>query len=309
MIYDTILQLIGNTPMVQLQTAEDVVADVVAKIEYFNPGGSVKDRAAYHMIAQAEAKGQLYPGATIIEPTSGNTGVALAMIAAVKGYHVIMTMPESMSIERRMLLQAYGAQIVLTPAALGMNGAIEKAKELLAQIEGSFMCGQFDNEDNAQAHYLTTAQEIYAQSNGKVDILISAIGTGGTITGIARGLKEYRNEIAVIGVEPKESAVLHGQPAAPHKIQGIGAGFVPAILDRSIIDEVMMVSSKQAMECSRNLAQQQGILVGISSGAALAAAYEVGKRLENKGKMIVVILPDTGERYLSTSLFLDEEKQ
>lgn len=304
MIYDNIGQLIGRTPLVRLHLSNpEIKAEILAKVEFFNPGGSVKDRVGAYMLQDAEEKGKIKPGATIIEPTSGNTGVGLALMAAVKGYKMILTMPENMSQERRSLLKAYGAQIVLTPAADGMAGAIAKAKELLQEIPGSYMCGQFDNPANPQAHYLTTAQEIYADTEGKVDIIVSAIGTGGTITGIARGLKEYNKDIQVIGVEPLQSAVINGHPKGPHKIQGIGAGFIPSILDLSLIDEVLMIDGNAAMAESRMLAKTQGILVGISSGAAALAAQQIASRPENAGKRIVVILPDTGERYLSNELF------
>ncbi len=304
MIYDNIGQLIGRTPLVRLHFDNpEIKAEVLAKVEFFNPGGSVKDRVGAYMLQDAEEKGKIKPGATIIEPTSGNTGVGLALMAAVKGYKMILTMPENMSQERRSLLKAYGAEIVLTPAADGMAGAIAKANELLQEIPGSYMCGQFDNPANPQAHYLTTAQEIYADTEGKVDVLVSAIGTGGTITGIARGLKEYNKDIQIIGVEPLQSAVINGHPKGPHKIQGIGAGFIPSILDLSIIDEVLMIDGDAAMAEARMLAKTQGILVGISSGAAALAAEQIASRPENAGKRIVVILPDTGERYLSTELF------
>lgn len=308
MIYDNIGQLIGRTPLVRLHLANpDIKADVLAKVEFFNPGGSIKDRVGAYMLQDAEEKGKIAPGATIIEPTSGNTGVGLALMAAVKGYHMILTMPENMSQERQSLLKAYGAQIVLTPAADGMPGAIAKAKELLQEIPGSYMCGQFDNPANPMAHYLTTAQEIYNDTEGKVDIVVSAIGTGGTITGIARGLKEYNKDIQMIGVEPLQSAVLNGHPKGPHKIQGIGAGFIPSILDLDLVDEVLMIDGDEAMAESRMLARTQGILVGISAGAAVLAAEQIASRPENAGKCIVVILPDTGERYLSTELFRETD--
>lgn len=303
MIYDNVCQLIGKTPLVKLHLADNLPAEVIAKVEFFNPGGSIKDRPAFYMLEQAEKRGDIQPGATIVEPTSGNTGVGLALVGAVKGYKVILTMPENMSRERQSLLKAYGAEIILTPAAEGMSGAIAKAEELLKAIPGSFCCGQFDNPDNAEAHYLTTAQEIWADTEGKVDILVSAIGTGGTVTGIARGLKEYKPDIQIIGVEPLQSAVLNGRPKGPHKIQGIGAGFVPKVLDQSLLDEVLMVDQDDALAMGRQLARSEGLLVGISSGAAAAGALLVAKRPENAGKRIVVILPDTGERYLSTELF------
>lgn len=304
MIYDNIGQLIGRTPLVRLHLNNpEIKAELLAKVESFNPGGSIKDRVGAYMLLDAEEKGMIAPGATIIEPTSGNTGVGLALMAAVKGYKMILTMPENMSAERQSLLKAYGAEIILTPAADGMAGAIAKAEAMLREIPGSYMCGQFDNEANPMAHYLTTAQEIYADTDGKVDIVVAAIGTGGTITGIARGLKEYHKDIQIIGVEPLQSAVINGRPKGAHKIQGIGAGFIPSILDLSLIDEVLMIDGDEAMAESRMLAKAQGILCGISAGAALLAAEQVGSRPENEGKRIVVILPDTGERYLSTELF------
>lgn len=304
MIYDNIGQLIGRTPLVRLHLNNpEIKAELLAKVESFNPGGSIKDRVGAYMLLDAEEKGMIAPGATIIEPTSGNTGVGLALMAAVKGYKMILTMPENMSAERQSLLKAYGAEIILTPAADGMAGAIAKAEAMFREIPGSYMCGQFDNEANPMAHYLTTAQEIYADTDGKVDIVVAAIGTGGTITGIARGLKEYRKDIQIIGVEPLQSAVINGRPKGAHKIQGIGAGFIPSILDLSLIDEVLMIDGDEAMAESRMLAKTQGILCGISAGAALLAAEQVGSRPENEGKRIVVILPDTGERYLSTELF------
>ena len=304
MIYDNIGQLIGRTPLVRLHLNNpEIKAELLAKVESFNPGGSIKDRVGAYMLLDAEEKGMIAPGATIIEPTSGNTGVGLALMAAVKGYKMILTMPENMSAERQSLLKAYGAEIILTPAADGMAGAIAKAEAMLREITGSYMCGQFDNEANPMAHYLTTAQEIYADTDGKVDIVVAAIGTGGTITGIARGLKEYHKDIQIIGVEPLQSAVINGRPKGAHKIQGIGAGFIPSILDLSLIDEVLMIDGDEAMAESRMLAKTQGILCGISAGAALLAAEQVGSRPENEGKRIVVILPDTGERYLSTELF------
>lgn len=304
MIYDNIGQLIGRTPLVRLHLNNpEIKAELLAKVESFNPGGSIKDRVGAYMLLDAEEKGMIAPGATIIEPTSGNTGVGLALMAAVKGYKMILTMPENMSAERQSLLKAYGAEIILTPAADGMAGAIAKAEAMFREIPGSYMCGQFDNEANPMAHYLTTAQEIYADTDGKVDIVVAAIGTGGTITGIARGLKEYHKDIQIIGVEPLQSAVINGRPKGAHKIQGIGAGFIPSILDLSLIDEVLMIDGDEAMAESRMLAKTQGILCGISAGAALLAAEQVGSRPENEGKRIVVILPDTGERYLSTELF------
>ncbi len=276
-------------------------------MEFFNPGGSIKDRVGAYMLQDAEEKGKIQPGATIVEPTSGNTGVGLALMAAVKGYKMILTMPENMSQERQSLLRAYGAEIVLTPAADGMAGAIAKAEALLKEIPGSYMCGQFDNPANPMAHYASTAQEIYADTEGKVDIVVAAIGTGGTITGIAKGLKEYNQNIKMIGVEPLQSAVINGHPKGAHKIQGIGAGFIPSILDLSLVDEVLMIDGDEAMAESRMLAKTQGVLVGISAGAAMKAAEQVAARPENSGKCIVVILPDTGERYLSTELFQETD--
>ncbi len=305
-IYDHIGQLIGHTPLVRLHPEDPAIgAEILAKIEFFNPGGSVKDRVSARMLEAAEARGELSPGGTVIEPTSGNTGVGLALMAAVKGYHMILAMPESMSLERRSLLRAYGAEIVLTPASAGMPGAIAKAEELHREIPGSIICGQFDNPANPEAHEQTTAEEIYSDTDGTVDIVVSAIGTGGTITGVARGLKKYKPEVQMIGVEPLQSAVINGHPAGPHKIQGIGAGFIPKVLDLSLVDEVLMVDGDDAMVKARELARGQGILVGISSGAAVVAAETVAKRPENAGKRIVVILPDTGERYLSTELFAE----
>ena len=308
MIYDNIGELIGRTPLVRMHLKNpEIKADILAKVEFFNPGGSIKDRVGAYMLQDAEEKGKIQPGATIVEPTSGNTGVGLALMAAVKGYKMILTMPENMSQERQSLLRAYGAEIVLTPAADGMAGAIAKAEALLKEIPGSYMCGQFDNLANPMAHYVSTAQEIYTDTEGKVDIVVAAIGTGGTITGIAKGLKEYNQNIKMIGVEPLQSAVITGHPKGAHKIQGIGAGFIPSILDLSLVDEVLMIDGDEAMAESRMLAKTQGVLVGISAGAAMKAAEQVAARPENSGKCIVVILPDTGERYLSTELFQETD--
>ena len=308
MIYDNIGELIGRTPLVRMHLKNpEIKADILAKVEFFNPGGSIKDRVGAYMLQDAEEKGKIQPGATIVEPTSGNTGVGLALMAAVKGYKMILTMPENMSQERQSLLRAYGAEIVLTPAADGMAGAIAKAEALLKEIPGSYMCGQFDNPANPMAHYVSTAQEIYADTEGKVDIVVATIGTGGTITGIAKGLKEYNQDIKIIGVEPLQSAVINGHPKGAHKIQGIGAGFIPSILDLSLLDEVLMIDGDEAMAESRMLAKTQGVLVGISAGAAMKAAEQVAARPENSGKCIVVILPDTGERYLSTELFQETD--
>lgn len=308
MIYENIGELIGRTPLVRMHLKNpEIKADILAKVEFFNPGGSIKDRVGAYMLQDAEEKGKIQPGATIVEPTSGNTGVGLALMAAVKGYKMILTMPENMSQERQSLLRAYGAEIVLTPAADGMAGAIAKAEALLKEIPGSYMCGQFDNPANPMAHYVSTAQEIYADTEGKVDIVVATIGTGGTITGIAKGLKEYNQDIKIIGVEPLQSAVINGHPKGAHKIQGIGAGFIPSILDLSLLDEVLMIDGDEAMAESRMLAKSQGVLVGISAGAAMKAAEQVAARTENSGKCIVVILPDTGERYLSTELFQETD--
>jgi cysteine synthase A len=304
MIYKKVNELIGNTPLLQLeQFSESVGAKVIAKLEMFNPAGSVKDRVGKYLIAAAEDEGRLSPGATIIEPTSGNTGVGLAAVAASLGYKVILTMPETMSVERRNLLKAYGAKIVLTEGSKGMTGAIEKAEELAKEIPGAFIPGQFDNDANPGAHRETTGPEIWADTDGKVDIFVSAIGTGGTITGVGEYLKGKNPDIRIIGVEPAASPVLSGGEAGPHKIQGIGAGFVPKVLNVDICDEIIRVTDEEAFRMGNALAKAEGILCGISSGAALFAACRVAKREENRGKNIVVILPDTGERYLSTGLF------
>ena len=300
-VANNITELIGNTPLVKINKLSN--GNVFAKLEYFNPAGSIKDRAALCVIENAEQNNLINKDTIIIEATSGNFGIGLALVCATKGYKLILTMPENMSEERQSLLKAYGAKIELTPAADGMTGAIARAEELLKEIPGSYMCGQFDNEANPMAHYLTTAQEIYADTDGKVDIVVATIGTGGTITGIARGLKEYNKDIRIVGVEPLQSAVINGRPKGAHKIQGIGAGFIPSILDLSLIDEVLMIDGDEAMAESRMLAKSQGILTGISAGAAMLAAEQVASRPENEGKRIVVILPDTGERYLSTELF------
>lgn len=305
-IYNNILELTGNTPLVEVQNLakdEQLEAKLLVKLEYMNPAGSVKDRVGLAMIEAAEEQGLLKPGSTIIEPTSGNTGIGLAVAAAVKGYRMILTMPDTMSVERRNILKAYGAEIVLTEGAKGMSGSIEKAKELADQIEGSFLPGQFDNPVNPQAHYRTTGPEIWNDTDGKVDIYVAAVGTGGTITGTGRYLKEQNPEVKVIAVEPASSPVLSGGQAGPHAIQGIGAGFVPSILDTELYDEVICVKNEDAFETSRRLMKREGIMTGISSGAALCAALEVAKRPGNKGKTIVVLLPDSGDRYYSTELF------
>ena len=307
-IAEKLTDLIGNTPLLALNnygSALELPAMVLAKLEYFNPAGSAKDRIAIAMIEAAEREGLLKAGSTIIEPTSGNTGIGLACVAAVKGYQTILTMPDTMSVERRNLLKAYGAQLVLTPGELGMQGAIEKAVELAAMMEGAFIPGQFDNGANPKAHYETTGPEIWRDTDGEVDIVIAGVGTGGTLSGIAKFLKEQKTAIKVIAVEPDASPVLKGEPAAPHKLQGIGANFIPKNYDASVVDEVMDVSAEDAYKTCRLLAKYEGLLVGVSSGAAAYAATVVAKREENKGKNIVVILPDGGERYLSTPGFID----
>lgn len=302
-IADNITQLIGRTPLVRLNSFSEDGAEVVAKVESFNPLGSAKDRVGFAMIEDAEKKGLLKKGATVIEPTSGNTGVGLAFTCAVKGYKLILTMPESMSAERRALLAALGAELVLTPASEGMSGAIRRADELAAETEGSFIPGQFVNPANPDVHERTTGPEIIADTDGKVDIFVSAVGTGGTITGVGRALKKHNPDIKIVAVEPYDSPVLSGGKAGPHKLQGIGAGFVPDILDTALIDEIITVKTEEAYAAARKSAGREGVLVGISSGAALHAASLLAKRPENKGKRIVVLLPDTGERYLSTDLF------
>lgn len=302
-IADNITQLIGKTPLVRLNSFSEDGAEVVAKVESFNPLGSAKDRVGFAMIEDAEKKGLLKKGATVIEPTSGNTGVGLAFTCAVKGYKLILTMPESMSAERRALLAALGAELVLTPASEGMSGAIRRAAELAAETEGSFIPGQFVNPANPEIHEKTTGPEIIADTDGKVDIFVSAVGTGGTLTGVGRALKKHNPNIKIVAVEPYDSPVLSGGKAGPHKLQGIGAGFVPDILDTALIDEIITVKTEEAYEAARKSASKEGVLVGISSGAALHAASLLAKRPENKGKRIVVLLPDTGERYLSTDLF------
>lgn len=300
------LELIGNTPLVELSNYEKknkLGAQLFAKLEYFNPAGSVKDRAALFMIEDAEKNGILKPGATIIEPTSGNTGIGIASIAAVKGYRAILTMPETMSVERRNLLKAYGAEIVLTEGAQGMRGAISKAEELQKDISDSVILGQFDNPSNSRAHLETTGPEIWNDTDGNVDILVAGIGTGGTITGVGEYLKSQNPEIKIVAVEPAGSPVLSGGNPGPHGIQGIGAGFVPSILNTKIYDEIIPVENSDAYETGKEIARTEGILVGISSAAAVWAAVQLAKRSENAGKRIVVILPDTGDRYLSTPLF------
>lgn len=309
-IANSVLELIGNTPMVELSrlaTDAGAIAKVVAKVERNNPAGSVKDRIALAMVEAAEAAGRLKKGATIIEPTSGNTGVGLALVCALKGYHLILTMPETMSIERRRLVAAYGAQVVLTPGTDGMKGAIAKATELNAEIEGSVILQQFENPANPQRHYRTTGEEIWRDTDGKVDIFVAGVGTGGTVCGVGRSLKEHDSHIRIVAVEPASSSVLSGGKAGAHKIQGIGAGFVPANYDASVVDEVMPVGDDEAIATARLLASREGLSVGISSGAATYAALQLAKREENRGKTIVVLLPDTGERYLSTVLYAFDE--
>ncbi|MBM4253738.1 MAG: cysteine synthase A [Deltaproteobacteria bacterium] len=299
-----IIETIGNTPLVRLgKLAADVPAQILLKLEFFNPLSSVKDRIGAAMIEAAERAGKLKPGATIVEPTSGNTGIGLAFVAAQKGYRLILTMPETMSIERRKMLKALGAELVLTPGEQGMRGAIAKAEELLAQNPSYVMPQQFKNVANVEAHKRTTALEIWEDTDGKVDFLVAGVGTGGTITGTATALKELKPSFKAVAVEPKDSPVLSGGAPGPHKIQGIGAGFVPDILDRKVVDEVVTVSNEDAGHWASRVAKEEGILVGISAGAAISAALQLGKRPENKGKMIVVIIPSCGERYLSTWLF------
>ena len=307
-IYTSADQLIGRTPLLELTRIEKetgVKARILAKLEYFNPAGSVKDRVAKAMLDEAEASGKLKPGSTIIEPTSGNTGIGLASVAAARGYRIIITMPETMSVERRQLMRAYGAELVLTEGTKGMKGAIAKAEELAKEIPDSFIPGQFVNPANPAAHRSTTGPEIWADTDGKVDIFVAGVGTGGTITGVGQYLKEQNPAIKVAAVEPKDSPVLSEGRAGSHKIQGIGAGFVPEVLDTAVYDEVIPVSNENAFAAGRLVGRKEGILVGISSGAALHAAIQLAKRPENAGKTIVVLFPDTGDRYLSTPLFAD----
>jgi cysteine synthase A len=302
-IFEDITSTVGFTPLVQINKLGSGKAAILAKLESFNPGGSVKDRIALSMIEAAEKKGLIKAETVIVEPTSGNTGIGLAFICAAKGYRLILTMPESMSIERRKLLKLFGAEIVLTPAERGMTGAVKEAERLVAENPDAFMPQQFKNPANPQIHRETTAQEIWADTNGKVDIFVCGVGTGGTLTGCGEVLKRHNKNLKVIAVEPKDSPILSGGKPGPHKIQGIGAGFVPQVLNVKIIDEIIQVSNDDAMETARQLAAKEGILAGISSGAALWAAIQVSQRPENQGKMIVVILPDTGERYISTEMF------
>lgn len=306
MIYNDLTELIGNTPMMRLDAlakSEGAKANIIAKLEYFNPAGSVKDRVAFNMITEAEKSGKLKPGATIIEPTSGNTGIGLAAVGAARGYKVILTMPETMSVERRNLVKAFGAEVVLTDGSKGMSGAIEKANELKKSIYGAIIAGQFENPANPQAHYETTGPEIWRDTEGKIDVFVAGIGTGGTVSGVGKYLKEQNPDIKIIGVEPASSPVLTQGHGGAHKIQGIGAGFVPETLNRDVIDEVITCTDKAAYETGNKIAKAHGILVGISSGAAVWAAIEISKRSEFNSKNIVALLPDTGDRYLSTGMF------
>jgi len=300
-ICNDISETIGSTPLIRLnKIAKDIDAKILGKLESFNPGGSVKDRIGFSMIKDAEEKGILKPGMTIIEPTSGNTGIALAFIAAAKGYKLIITMPDTMSVERQKLLGLFGVEVILTPGEKGMKGAIEKAEGLMKDIPGAFMPQQFKNPANPKIHRDTTAEEIWRDTEGEVDILVCGVGTGGTLTGISQVIKKRQRNFKVVAVEPFDSAVLSGETPGPHKIQGIGAGFIPDVLDKDLIDEIFKVKNEQALLTARALAKEEGILAGISSGAAVYAALQIGSRPENKGRVIVVILPDTGERYLST---------
>ncbi len=305
-IYSKLTELVGHTPLLELQrlmARKGTLAQVVAKVEFFNPGGSVKDRIALHMIEDAEERGILKPDSTIIEPTSGNTGVGLAWISRVKGYEAIIVMPDTMSLERQKLLQAAGAKLVLTEGKLGMKGAIEKAQELQQEIPGAVILGQFTNPANPETHELTTGQEIWQDTDGEVDIFVAGVGTGGTISGVGRALKAHNPNIRVVGAEPQSSPVLSGGMAGAHKLQGIGAGFIPKTYDSSVVDEIITVGNEEAMQTGRELSLYEGLIVGISSGAAVCAALQLAQREENRGKRIVVLLPDTGERYLSTELY------
>lgn len=303
-IYEELTDLIGGTPLVKLnKITVGIKSEIVAKLESFNPGGSVKDRIALNMIKTAEGKGLINKDSVIIEPTSGNTGIGLAFVTAARGYRLILTMPDTMSVERRSLLKAYGAELVLTPGADGMNGAIKKALELAEEMPNSFIPQQFENLANPEIHRNTTAEEIWSDTDGKVDIFVGGVGTGGTITGVGEILKSRKPDVKIIAVEPNDSPVLSGGKPGPHKIQGIGAGFIPQVLNLKLVDEIYKVTNDQAFETGRRLAREEGLLVGISSGAAVYVALEVAKRPENEGKRIVVVLPDTGERYLSTLMF------
>ena len=301
--FKSLIDLVGNTPIVELRRIGPEHTRILLKLESFNPGGSVKDRIAKNMIEEAEARGILKPGATIIEPTSGNTGVGLAFIGAVKGYEVILTMPETMSLERRRLLKAYGAQVVLTPGAAGMKGAIDKVEELKKDYPNHFIPGQFENPDNPEAHIKTTAVEIYEQVGAQLDIFVAGVGTGGTITGVAKGLKSKLPNLKVVAVEPSGSPVLSGGKPGPHKLQGIGAGFIPKVVETSLIDEIVQVENEVAFDMMRRLAREEGLLVGISSAAAVVAAVEEAQKEMNHGKTVLAVLPDTGERYLSMDIY------
>ena len=307
-IYKKITELVGKPPLLELVNYEkehNINATILAKLEYFNPAGSVKDRIALNMVETAEKEGKLKKGSVIIEPTSGNTGIGLASVAAAKGYRVIITMPDTMSVERRNILKAYGAELVLTDGVKGMKGAIEKAEELAKEIENSFIPSQFENPANPEAHKKTTGPEIWDDTEGRVDIFVAGVGTGGTISGVGEYLKEKNPKVKVVAVEPSASAVLSGEAAGPHKIQGIGAGFIPKALNTQIYDEIIKIKNEEALETGREIARTEGVLVGISSGAALAAAGKLAERPENKEKVIVVLMPDTGDRYLSTALFAE----
>lgn len=309
-IYESLTELIGNTPLLEvkrIEESENLKARVLVKLEYFNPGGSVKDRIAFAMIEDAEKKGLLQPGGTIIEPTSGNTGIGLAWVSSVKGYKLILTMPETMSVERQNLLKALGATLVLTPGSEGMKGAIAKAEQLRDETPGSIILQQFENPANPEAHRLTTGEEIWRDTDGEVDIFVAGVGTGGTLSGTSEALKAHNPKIETIGVEPETSAVLSGEKPGPHKIQGIGAGFIPGNYHADVVDKVVKITDDEAIVASRMLAKKEGLLVGISSGASLAAAIKEAKKDENEGKTIVALLPDTGERYLSTILYAFEE--
>ena len=305
-IYDDVTKLVGNTPLVRLnKLTEGLGATVVGKLEFYNPANSVKDRIGVAIIDAAEASGELKPGGTVVEATSGNTGIALAMVGAARGYDIVLTMPETMSKERRALLRAFGAELILTPGSEGMKGAVNKADEIVAEREGAILARQFANEANPEIHRRTTAEEIWADTDGAVDIVVAGIGTGGTITGVGQVLKERKPGVQIVAVEPEESAILNGGQPGPHKIQGIGANFVPEILDTSVYDEVIDVNAETAVEYARRAAKEEGLLVGISSGAAIAAALQLAARPENAGKLIVTIIPSFGERYLSSVLYAD----